>query len=424
MNLPPIRPTAQPRHVAVVGAGMVGLSTAISLQRAGHTVALFDRNDPHDRERWKQAASFGNACTFATGACLPVAMPGILGAVPRMLLNPDGPLALRWGDLPKLAPWLVAFLRSSSPREVDRIVAELGRLIRAATPAHESLMEEAGASHLARRNGCLYLYKSEASFRAAQQEIDLRAREGVSMTILSRDEIRKREPNLAPLYHKGLLFDDAWHLDTPYDYVLALAGLFRSRGGTFNAAEIGAVEPAQDGIRLAGDPANGLYDSVVIAAGAWSRRLSGSAGDRVLLDTERGYHVLFPEAGRMLSAPTCYPEHGFYMTPTGEGLRCAGTVELGGLDKPPRENRTRTIERVTRMLLPDVGEAGRTWMGFRPSMPDSLPVIGASPRDPRILHAYGHGHIGLTLAAITGRLVAEVASGQESSLDISALRPR
>lgn len=423
MNTSSVLSAAEPCRVAVIGAGVVGLSTSVWLQRAGHAVTLFDRNDPLDKERWRSASSFGNACTFATGACLPVAMPGILGAVPRMLADPDGPLALRWGDLPRLAPWLLAFLRASSTREVDRIVTELGRLIRAAGPAHESLMEEAGAGHLARRNGCLYLYKSEAGFEAARREIDLRAREGVAMTILSRDEVRAREPNLAPLYHKGLLFDDAWHLDTPHAYVLALADLFRRKGGTFRAVEVNALQPQQDGIRVALGADAEIFDKVVIAAGAWSKAVARGIGDRVLLDTERGYHVLFPESGDLLGAPTCYHEHGFYMTPTGEGMRAVGTVELGGLDKPPRANRTATIERVARTLLPGLGKAGRTWMGFRPSMPDSLPVIGASPRDGRVIHAYGHGHIGLTLAAITGRLAAELVSDRKPSLELSALRP-
>lgn len=410
------------QRIAVIGAGLVGLSTAIALLREGFAVTLFDRNAPEDRANWRAAASFGNACTFALGACLPVAMPGIVKAVPRMLLNPDGPLALRFSDLPRLSPWLIAFLRASAPGQVDRIVGVLGQLIRAASPAQEALLREVKATHLARRTGNLYLYKDEASFAAARREIELRRREGVALSILSREEVAAREPGLAPLYHKGLLFEDAWFFDTPYDYVLALTNYFHQRGGRFRRAEIRALTRQASGIALEGDPEAESHDLAVIAAGAWSKNLARSVGDKVLLDTERGYHVLFPEAGNALNGPVCYPEHGFYMTPTREGLRSAGTVELGGLDKPPRQNRVAVIERVTRKLIPNLGRAESSWMGFRPSMPDSLPVIGRSPADPRILHAYGHGHIGLTLAALTGELIADLAAGRAPRVAIDALR--
>jgi D-amino-acid dehydrogenase len=170
----------------------------------------------------------------------------------------------------------------------------------------------------------------------------------------------------------------------------------------------------------AGEPRG--FDRVVIAGGAWSGRLASSVGDKIRLNTERGYHVLFQESGHLLSAPTCYPAHGFYMSPQTEGLRSAGTVELGGLDRPSREVRTRIIAEKTRRFLPDIGEAGRDWLGFRPSMPDSLPVIGTSPRDRRVVYAFGHGHIGLTLGGITGRIVSELISGLPPSVDISALR--
>lgn len=413
----------RPVHIAVVGGGVVGLSCALWLQRVGHTVTILDRALPEDEAAFSKASSYGNACTFATGACLPVAMPGIVKSVPKMLLDRSGPLSIYWRDLPGLIPWLLAFLRFSTEDEVSRITAVLGSLIRFAEPAHRSLMGEAGASHLARHNGCLYVYRTEQLFDAARREIALREREGVRLSILTREQVRDREPNLAPLYAKGLLFDDAYQLDNPYRYVLALASLFRAKGGVFQRADIRNIRSGSQHVTLEGSPHNIDFDRVVVAAGAWSRKLVSSIGGRVLLNTERGYHVLFPGCGALLSAPTCYPEFGFYMSPLEEGLRSAGTVELGGLDRASRPVRTGRIEAVTRRLLPGVKEAGRTWLGFRPSMPDSLPVIGHSETDQRVVYAFGHGHIGLTLAGITGRLVTELIEDLEPCVDIRALAP-
>lgn len=422
-KLPSLPSSVRPSRIAVVGGGVVGLSCAIYLQRVGHTVTIFDCALPEDETIYSRASSYGNACTFATGACLPVAMPGIVRSIPKMLLARTGPLSICWRDLPELMPWLVAFLRKSSEKEVSRITAVLGSLIRYAEPAHRILMEDARATHLARYNGCLYLYRTEQLFKAASREIALREREGVRLRILTREQVRDREPNLAPLYEKGLLFEDAYQLDNPYQYLLALATLFREKGGVIERADIRHIRSGSEYVTLEGSVPQQDFDRVVVAAGAWSRKLALTVGDRVLLNTERGYHVLFPECGSLLSAPTCYPEFGFYMSPLAEGLRAAGTVELGGLDRPPRSVRTDQIESVTRRLLPGVKEAGRKWLGFRPSMPDSLPVIGRSDTDRRVIYAFGHGHIGLTLAGITGRLVTELIEEIEPCLDIGALAP-
>ncbi|WP_250502075.1 FAD-dependent oxidoreductase [Caballeronia sp. AZ7_KS35] len=415
--------TTRSSRIAVVGGGVVGLSCALWLQRVGHTVTVFDRALPEDESSYAKASSYGNACTFAVGACIPVASPGILKAVPKMLLDRSGPLSIYWRDLPGLMSWLLAFVRAGSESEVSRIAAVLGSLIRFAEPAHRSLMEEAGAAGLARHKGCLYLYRTDEHFKEARREIELREREGVKLSFLSHDQVREREPNLAPHYAKGMLFDEAYQLDNPYRYLLALTALFRSKGGTFERADIRHIRSENDRVTLEGSAPDAGFDRVVVAAGAWSRKLASTVGDRVLLNTERGYHVLFPESGSLLSAPTCYPEFGFYMSPLEEGLRSAGTVELGGLDRPPRPVRTDRIEAMTRRLLPGVGAAGRTWLGFRPSMPDSLPVIGHSDTDPRVVYAFGHGHIGLTLAGITGRLVTELVEGVAPCLDIGALNP-
>lgn len=416
-------PESQRRNVGVVGAGVVGLSTALWLQRAGHVVTLIDREPPAPGVSYEHASSFGNACTMAFGAVLPVATPGILAKVPKMLLDRHGPLSIFWRDLPSLAPWLWSFIRASTPSEVDRITAMLGTLLRYSEAGHAPLIEEANVPNLLNKNGCLYLYRNEKDFQDAQWEIAMREREGVEMEILSADDVWAREPNLAPLYHKGLLFADAYNLDDPYRYILGLAEAFRQRGGQFLKGDVRGMVSGSEIVELHVNDQVVRADHVVVAAGAWSASLAKQVGDRIRLDTERGYHVLFPDSGGLLHAPTCYPEYGFYMTPLSEGLRAAGTVELGGLDRPSRPVRTQIIEKRARQILPKLGASGRTWLGFRPSMPDSLPVIGKSPGDPRVVYAFGHGHLGLTLAGITGLLVCNLISDRPLPFDVSALRP-
>lgn len=424
-DFPVLAPVAagQGKTVAVIGAGLVGLSSALWLQMAGHQVVLVDRHAPDDESAWRSAASYGNACTVAFSACLPVAMPGILKQVPGMLLDRRGPLSIFWRDLPRLAPWLLSFVAASRTREVDRIVGVLGQLLAAAEAGIAPLVEDAGAGALLRRTGCLYLYRNEAEFRREQQAIAWREREGVAMRVLDAAEIREREPRLAPLYYKGLEFLKEYSFDTPHAYVRALFARFIQRGGRFLQAEVRGIsrKDGQLAVHHAGEHLP--CERLVIAAGAWSGRVAAMVGDRVRLDTERGYHVFFPGAGEYLHAPTCYPAYGFYMTPLADGMRVAGTVELGGLDAPFRKVRTDVMASRAKELLPALGEPGETWLGFRPSMPDSLPVIGASPSDPRVIHAYGHGHIGLTLSGITGRMVAHIINQQAMPVDMHALRP-
>ncbi|MGO7533360.1 NAD(P)/FAD-dependent oxidoreductase [Rhizobium leguminosarum] len=416
-------PDAERRHVAVVGSGLVGLCTALWLQRMGHRVTIIDPAPPLGDASYRQACSYGNACTFAPHGVVPVATPGVIWRVPGMLLNPLGPLAIVWRYLPQLVPWLRAFLASSTKAEVERIAGTLAMLLSHADAAWQPLVTAAGAERLKRHDGCLYLYKTEVQFRAADAENGLRERHGVAMDQLDRADIQGMEPNLAPLYHKGVLFRDAYVFSSPRQLAFALAQAVVNGGGEIVRAEVSAVEPRDNGIclRIAGKQI--LADHAVVAAGAHSRKLTASIGDRVLLDTERGYHVLFPQAGNLLSRPVCYPEHGFYMVPMADGLRAAGTVELGGLAAPLNPKRTAMIRDGVKMLLPAAGQGSEEWLGFRPSMPDSLPVIGSSPHLPRVTYAFGHGHLGLTLSALTGYLVSQLVAGQRPAIDLTSLRP-
>jgi D-amino-acid dehydrogenase len=296
----------------------------------------------------------------------------------------------------------------------------LGQLIRLTAAGLEPLIEQAGLQARVRRTGCLYVYRTAAQFEESQATLQMRAEQGVRTQVLQAAQLREEEPGLKPDYARAVRFLDTCSLDDPHHFMMGLAQDFQRRGGTVVQAAVEAVSRQSEArAAIAGGQVVAQGDLVVIAAGARSGRLAASLGDRIRLDAERGYHVLFPQDGHRLNSPVCDPEAGFYLTPLGEGLRAAGTVELGGLGKPLRPHRTAMIERVSRRLVPGLGLAGRTWLGFRPSMPDSLPVIGHSPSDPQVIHAFGHGHVGLTLAGITGRLVAELASGLPSSMDLT-----
>lgn len=416
-------PDAERRHVAVVGAGLVGLCSALWLQRMGHRVTIIDPAPPLGDASYRQACSYGNACTFAPHGVVPVAMPGVIWRVPGMLLNPLGPLAIVWRYLPQLAPWLSAFLASSTKAEVERIAATLATLLSHADAAWQPLVTQVGAERLKRHEGCLYLYKTEAQYQAADAENALRERHGVAMQRLSRADIQSMEPNLAPLYHRGVLFGDAYVFSSPRQLAFAMAQTLVNGGGEIVRGKVSAIASRDDGVGLRIADKAILADHAVVAAGAHSRKLAAVAGDRVLLDTERGYHVLFPQARNLLSRPVCYPEHGFYMVPMADGLRAAGTVELGGLAAPLNPKRTAMIREGVRKLLPSAGEGSDEWLGFRPSMPDSLPVIGSSRCSSRVTYAFGHGHLGLTLAALTGYLVSQLVGGQRPVIDLTPLRP-
>lgn len=411
------------QSVIVIGAGFIGLTAALTLLRDGHRVTIVDRAPPLGGSDYRHACSYGNACTIAPHGVVPVATPGVAWRVPGMLANPLGPLAIDWKYLPRLAPWLLGFLSASRAARVERIAATLSTLLKQADTTWRPLMEEAGAMDLREEHGCLYLYKSNADRAASDRDADFRSRHGVNLARLSADDIRALEPNLPANYAGGVLFKDAYVVSSPEQLARRLAKAVLARGGRFIAGEV-------RGLRIDAESATAVLaektlsaDRIVVAAGAWSKSLGASIGDHVRLDTERGYHVLFPQGHGLLRRPVCYTEHGFYMTPMADGLRAAGTVELAGLAPPLNERRTSVIRNAVAKLLPAAGTGTSEWLGLRPSMPDSLPVIGKSPRTERVVYAFGHGHLGLTLAGVTGVLLSDLISDRATHLDVTALRP-
>jgi D-amino-acid dehydrogenase len=405
-------------HIVIAGAGFVGLSTALYLQREGARVTVLDPNGPGE------GASKGNAAVLAVDSVLPVAMPGVLRDVPGMLMDPLGPLAIRWRYLPWIAPWLLRFVATSRRSRVEEIAAALRPLLAAALDAYLPLLEAAGASEMLQRTGWLSLFETDESFREAQYGMNLQRRLGIALEVLRAEEIRQAEPSLAPIYRHAVLSPDNAHVLDPYRLAQRLAEAVTRQGGRIELRAVTGFE-FMASRAVAAQTAEGSvpFDAVVVAAGAWSRPLARALGQDVPLDTERGYHITLPSPGVMPRRPIYSGDHSFAVTPLEIGLRFAGTVELGGLKAPPNFERAEKLLVHGRRMFPGLQSQGASrWMGFRPSMPDSLPVIGKVPGMSNAVLAFGHGHLGLTLGAITGKLAAALALSRPPVLDVRPYR--
>lgn len=404
-------------EIAVIGAGVVGLSIAHRLVKAGHEVVVIDPAEPGS------GASYGNAGTIADYAVQPVGTPGVLRSLPSLLFDRNSPLAIRQAALPSLAPWLLRFARQSLPGPALRNAHAISGLMEMALPEWERLCAEIGGEDLMRRNGCFYLYETLAGFEAAQEDLAFRRGLGVSVEMLTRDEIARMEPGLPDMPGGGAYFPKAVFFADPGEMVGRLAKAAQAAGAKVLAARVEGLERTGRQVHLSGPGLALAARQVVIAAGAHSKALARMAGDKVPLDTERGYHVEWDMAVPRLTRPCCPTSRGFYFCPMTGRLRVAGTVELGGLTAPPSRHRIEKLIEGARAFFPDLGAPDRDWMGFRPSMPDSLPVIGPSRGGAEVIHAYGHGHVGLTLAPITARMVADLVAGREPGAEMEACLP-
>jgi D-amino-acid dehydrogenase len=376
--------------IAVIGAGMVGTSSALWLQRSGHNVALIDRTGP------------------GTG-----------------MFSRESPLRIDWAHMPRMAPWLVRFLRNCTQARVDAISQALASLLQHAEDGAFPLFKASGADALIRSRGCLYLYDTQESFAKAEHEIALRRRHGIQVDVLAPEEIGQLEPALAKVYAKGTFFPQAHQYVSPSGVIETMAAHFTANGGVLVQAEVAGITRLSDGtleLATAGKPLR--CKQLVLAAGAFSKRLFGGVVEPLPLETERGFHVLFPGYQDALNRPVGWSPGGFYLTPMSHGLRAAGTVELGGLSDARRQGNLDHITRHARRLLPDLPERAESdWVGHRPTMPDSLPVIGRSARTPQIILAFGHQHVGMTLGGITGKLVAQIAGGETPQVDLAPFAP-
>ncbi|GAA5624541.1 D-amino acid dehydrogenase 1 [Brucella sp. NBRC 12952] len=398
-------------NVVIAGAGIIGLSAARALIADGHSVTIVDRDPAGDK------ASFGNAGGLGVTEIVPASVPGLVWKLPGWLCDPLGPLSVHPAHFPKLVPWLARFMRSGSQSKMLRITGALAALTAPVYDDYLPLLEELKLTHELHQVGALWVYETEAAFKADAADRDLRRRYGIVFDEMDGDEARRLEPALGKAVLRAAMTPQWSHFDDPKRLVDRLRTLVVRRGAKLVTGEALAVDGKR--LRLADGKAID-FDHLIIAAGAWSARLAKTIGDRVLLESERGYNVTIPDSGVSLTREVIFAERKFVATPMDMGLRIGGAAEFAGLDTPPNYARSNALAKLARIYLPDLNaHEGTRWMGHRPTTPDSLPVIGHSPHRKDVIHAYGHSHGGLTLGPTTARLIADLVARRQPAIDLS-----
>lgn len=408
----------QHRRITVIGGGIVGLSCAHALQARDLSVEVIDVGRPEEK------CSFGNAGSISAGSVAPLAMPGTLRNVPGMLAAPKGALYLRSSYALKAAPWLWQFVQAARSDRVEAAARALSSLLGPAVDASLELARACGAEHLVQRTGQLQLYPNEAALEADSMVWNLRRRMGVSLQFIGADEIRELEPAVGERYPLAVFLPDEGMVSDPWRLCTTVADDFCQRGGRIIRGRVKGFTFGSDGPSQVLVDGEALpVDRVVVAAGAWSGHLAKELGHRVPLETQRGYHVTLKNPTIELSRPVVMADRKCFATPLDGALRLAGTVEFAGLNAAPDYRRARYLLEHGRRLLPGLNtDVFTEWMGHRPCLPDSLPVIGPSTKHENVFFAFGHGHLGLTGAAVTGEHIADLVASKQTTIDLSPFR--
>jgi D-amino-acid dehydrogenase len=404
-------------HIVVVGAGIVGACTAWHLLRRGAQVTLIDRDAPG------HGCSYGNAGAVGAGSIVPLATPGIMRDALRMLLDPAAPLRIPLSYLPKAAPWLTRFVRASQPDEVRRISNVLAMLLAHSIERHLEILNQIGAPEIVRRTGLLCLYPDEKALAKDAMGWTLRREHGLRVEQVARADIIALEPEVGPDYTIGMFMPEQGMSTNPYRQVTAIASDFAKRGGRVVRDRIVSIEVESDCVRaVRGESGSYACDHIVICAGAWSTQLLAGLGYAVPLESQRGYHVTIASPGIEVARCVTAADRKVFLTPMEDGLRVAGTVEFGGLTRPPTRKRAEFLVRDLSRVFPrvQVPPDWSFWMGHRPCFPDSLPVMGPS-RHRGLWLNFGHGHLGLTMSATSGDILARVICGEPPNIDLAPL---
>jgi D-amino-acid dehydrogenase len=414
-------------HAAVIGSGAVGAISAIEARRAGFRVTIVDPG-PAGSE---QAASYGNAGWLSSHSVIPPALPGAWKKVPKLLADPLGPLALRWGYLPKALPWLVRYLWSGwTTAKVEATAFALRALLKDAPLLHAQLALDAGVPDLIERQGALHIYRTRSDFEADSLAWAIRRKTGIEWIELSAEELRQREPGLDRRYSFAVLVEEAGRCRDPGAYVAALAAHARELGAETVPKRVTGFRIEGERLRSVLTGANEIVcDKAVIAAGAQSKSLCASIGDVLPLETERGYHVTIEGVDVAPHTSFMASDAKVVVNAMTSGLRCAGQVEIAGLASAPDWRRAKILRDLLYSMMPDLPQTTRPeqvkqWMGHRPSMPDGRPCIGCARASRDIVYAFGHGHVGLVGSARTGRVVAQLLLEREAEIPIAPFDPR
>ena len=405
-------------HVAVAGAGIVGLSCALCLQQRGYAVTLIDGNTPGS------ITSSGNACTIADYGCIPINSPSLPGRLPKLLWDSDSPVSVDLGYALAHLPWMLKFLRFCKPQSVNWIIQSLGSILRHADAGINPLLKLTGAENLLVQNGIIYVYETEPEFQADWSNHAIRIEQGSTIEKIGRGELQDLEPNLSSIFQYGALFPTVRHILNPQKLTTRYFDHFVKNGGNYVNSHAEGILHNPTGMKIFLENKQFLRaNKLVVSAGAFSRKIEGCDAEKLPLDTERGYNIQYPGLQHLISRPIAWASGGFYAVPTDEALRFSGTVEIAGLNKPKGTRHVEYLTRRSKQMFKLDSEPASDWMGYRPTLPDSLPVIGPSLRSPNTFYAFGHQHLGMTLAGITGKLVGELVSGETPSIDLDPFNP-
>ncbi len=403
--------------VGIVGAGIQGVCVGLQLIKKGIPVTIFDRHDPLSNSY--KPASYGNAGHFSPYAVLQFNRPDILYDVPKMLLSSYGPLSLKWNYVPKLFPWFLNYLKNFNKKSMLNTAKYMHQILNLSNDAYEEIFREIDITNLVEKKGIIYIWTNK-NLKSRELEIKVRNDLGIEQKLLSRKEILELEPNLNPVFDAGVIYEKAMHARDPHGILKAIFRLFLKKGGKFIQENIISLQQKNvNQTIIKSEQEEYIFEKTVLASGAFSKKFTDQLGENIPLDTERGYHVHFKKKDHLISRPVIFLDRGFGLTPMNQGLRAVGTVELGGLKNPPTKKRIDYIIKCAQELLPELGKHQDEWLGFRPTLPDFLPIIGPSLKNRNIIYAFGHHHLGWTLGAVTGKIVSGIVTEEKTNLDLS-----